>query len=527
MGIYLSKKLSATCLGLLMTASFVSSDFILDDFNDGNGESALQSYWYFYTDAGNKGTSTVENVAINPPFVGFYEGKDGTFGVQLNFKLGDSTGMEDGVKPYVAFETEFIQGGTIDFTGVEKIRFDVKGSASVKKIQFCVPTSDVADYNYFQKVVDVSEVWTTQEILFKKDLTLGLRQEPWGTPASFNPANIQKFLLKVRKNENTSLTTGTLWIDNIVLVGNAKELKRYGQIDTVSPGKFTGGALLSNFDDELPATLNSLGYYWYSYTDESIQGTSAITRGITDGFLMADQTGGISGGALSVSFVLGNKIVDNAGNTILPFVGVGTELGTASKPYNAFKAGASGIYVDYKSDGLFIDVEVEDYNPRPNGVVWFSKLPPTNNAWKGATINFSQLTLTSWAKDIDPIDKMNLLKINFKISDEAIKEGSFSIDNVYLVGATGVISPLRNFATKGITASQNNRILTISFDSPEYMSGTTLSLFNSLGKVVTSSTIAAGQRSCSIPLHNATGMYVLRVMSKKGTVRTAPLHISR
>jgi hypothetical protein len=44
-----SKKFFTVCLAMLFSATIASSDFLIDDFDDGNGESELNSYWYFYT----------------------------------------------------------------------------------------------------------------------------------------------------------------------------------------------------------------------------------------------------------------------------------------------------------------------------------------------------------------------------------------------------------------------------------------------------------------------------------------------
>jgi hypothetical protein len=58
--------------------------------------------------------------------------------------------------------------------------------------------------------------------------------------------------------------------------------------------------------------------------------------------------------------------------------------------------------------------------------------------------------------------------------------------------------------------------------------GATISLINTMGKVVASKDINKETMSCTLPLtNNASGVYFLKISSVNGIVETAPVHIFR
>jgi hypothetical protein len=291
----------------------------------------------------------------------------------MEFKLGTETGNED-VKPYVVFETEFVKNKVIDFSGTEAIEFDVKSDiAAGLSVKFVVTTSAVKDYNHYCHVVkDISTEWKTVKVLFTKDPDIGLAQEKgWGKTVKFDSTQIQRFGFAVRKNENDStLSEGTLYIDNIKLIGNPN-IKKFDEIGLVDVGSYKGDGLVSKFDDEDNPTETRLGSYWYTYQDA---GTSKFTKGLdADEVLAVDEAGGQGGPALAMGFELGDR-VDNDGTMIDPYVGLGMNLGT----FDALEAGATGIYVEYKSAAgdkkFYVEMEVEDSEKREAGVAWHVKL---------------------------------------------------------------------------------------------------------------------------------------------------------
>jgi hypothetical protein len=528
MAIKRSTKIFAACFGMLFTATIASSDFIIDNFDDGNGESELNSYWYFYTDAGDGGTSTVNGQSEDITFDGPYEvGKDGTNGVKMEFALGDSFNVD--VKPYAVFETEFVKGGVIDFSGVEAVQFDVKSSvAAGMSLKFVVNTKAVTDYNHYCYVVkNITTEWKTVKVLFTKDPDLGLAQEKgWGKAVKFDSTQIQRFGFSVRKNENPTLKSGTLYIDNIVLIGNPK-IKKFDEITPVAVGSYTGKGLVSKFGDEENPTETYLGTYWYLYQDA---GTSHFTKGVdADNALTVDKTGGQSGPGLAMTYELGAKVDDN-GTMIDPYVGVGVNL----KAFDAAKAGATGIYIEYKSTpskaGLFVDMEVEDSKTREAGVAWHVKLPSTGTEWKGAKVPFDSLKVPKWATSPAALDLTTLKKVNFKISDAAIKEGTFSIDKLFFMNASisGVLPHSSKFVNNNITIKQIGNVINFSFNGKSALDVTTVSLINTMGKVLTEKHVSKEMNTCTLPLgNNASGVYLLKISSVNGAVETLPVHVAR
>lgn len=522
MGLGRSKKLIASCLGLLLAASYSSSDYLIDDFNDGNNTNELDTYWYFYNDVDEGGSSTV----VNDPFEtgGIVDGV-----ATMNFSLGDSAELSSyTMYPSVAMGFNFVETGTYDLTGATAISFKIKADQALK-VKFVIEVSDVTDHNDLHNIISVTGAWQTVTILLENDPDLGLKQENWGSTSkkvTYNPAHVTKLAIKVRGNENKDLInkSGTLYVDDITLIGTPK-IKRWGELDPVASGSFTGTGLISDFEGDYPLENKLLGA-WYNYTDVDIEGTSAFTQGVDEGVLTSTANGGVTGGGINVSYLLGSKIA-GTDDSIAPFVGIGTNLNRNAKvSFNATTAGATGIYFEYKSD-VFVDVELEDSISRGSGIVYFAKLPPSS-AWTGAKIPFDSLKLPKWVKSGKPLAKTSLRKIQFKLSDAAGTMGEFALDNVYLMDATivGVKSRIPNLASKGITVGQRNNVLEIMVD--KRLGDSKVSLINPMGKIVQFKNVSANARACSLPLGNsASGVYLLKVSSANGQVETSPLHIIR
>lgn len=523
---------SAACMGMLLAASYGFSDVMFENFDDGN-ESVVGSYWYYYTDVAPacNGTSTVFGVTEDPVFSLSPDGVEGTSCGYMEFVLGDTAGMINSVQPFVAFENK-TEGVYHDFTGTKKITFDIKADKKMK-VKFNVITKEVTNSNYYNKKIDVTTAWQTVEILFEKDADLGLTQENWGASTkavAFNPAQVAGFNWMVRYNENPTIGfSGTIYIDNVTLVGDLK-VKMYDEIDTLLPtGSYSGKGLLSDFSgDVFEATVLKTGGSWYTYDD----GTSKFTKGLDgDGMIAPDENGGVTGGGISMAYELGTKFLSGT-DTVAPYCGVGFNiLDGMNKPYDAVTDKATGLYFEYKSTGAYVDVEFEDnIITRPAGATWHIKLPPTEGEWVGAKILFSDLVLPKWAKSAATLRKNALLRINFKMSGAEHQEGTFAIDNVYLTDAELAMNSIRSKATKlankGIFVKQHNNNINVNIG--KQFNDAKVSLINPAGKVVALKSLDTKSRSCSIPmLNNASGVYLLRVTSSNGLIETAPIHIVR
>jgi hypothetical protein len=519
-----SGKISA-CIGVLLAASFSFSDFLIDDFNDGNNRNEIDAYWYFYDDYSPGGSSIVNN----DPFEE-YGIEDGV--AVMDFTLGDSVDKVDYMLyPFVGmgFNFDGEDGKTnFDLTGATALKFRAKGDQKFV-VKLLIETSNVTDDNKLHHKFEVTQAWREVTVLLEKDPDLGLTQENWGSSSpkrDYDPTKVQKLAFQVRGNENKTLKDGKLYIDDLVLVGNPK-IKAWGELDTVSVGTYTGKGLLSDFEGDYPFE-NKIKGEWYNYTDGEIDGSSAFTKGVDqDGNLIVDEDGGVSGCGISVSFLLGEKI-EGVDDSIAPFCGIGTNVTKGGKSYNAKEVGATGIYFEYKSD-LPIVVEVEDSIKRGDGAVYFAKLPSTGGNWAGAVVPFDSLKLPKWVgKGVAKLATTNLKKIQFKLTGNPNDEGSFSIDNLYLMNAelVNVKQRIQNLAAKGIKVNQRNNQLNIQLDNR--LGDSKISLVNPVGKIVLSKRVSSGARYCTLPLSNrANGVYLLKISSANGNVETLPLNVTR
>lgn len=524
MGFKRSGKISIACIGLLLAASFSFADFVIDDFNDGNNRNELDAYWYFYDDTDPGGNSIVNN----DPFED-YGIEDGV--AMMDFSLGDSLDMDDYILyPFVGmgFNFDGADGNTdFDLTGATALQFRAKADQELV-VKLLIETSNVTDDNKLHHKFEVGEAWTTVTVLLEDDPDLGLYQENWGSSSpkkKYDATKVQKLAFQVRGNENKKLKDGILYIDDMVLVGSPK-IKAWGELDTVSVDSYSGKGLLADFEGDYPFE-NKIKGEWYNYTDQEIDGSSDFTQGVDgDGNLLVDEDGGISGSGLSVSFLLGDKM-EGTDDSILPFCGVGTNIIKGGKSYDAEAVGATGIYFEYKSD-FPVTVEVEDSIQRADGAVYYAKLPSTEGNWAGALIPFDSLKLPKWVGSGKALATTHLKKIQFKLSDGAKKEGSFSLDNLYLMDAelVGIKQRIRNLAAKGIKVNQRNNHLNIQLDNR--LGDSRISLVNPAGKIVLSRTVSSSVRNYSLPLfNNASGVYLLKISSANGNMETLPLHVIR
>jgi hypothetical protein len=534
-----SKMIAVAGLYLLLAVSFGFADFLIDDFNDQDNKNEIGTYWYFYNDNDPGGTSEV----LNDPFEDAGVNADGV--AVMEYSLGDSVDKDDYMLyPFVGVGFNFIGEGTkpYDLTGATAISFDIWADKAMK-VKFLVETSDLKSSD--DKLHSILEVGKTKEkktVLLTIDKTLpnALKQEGWGTPKikTYDPTTNLKiaFQLRGHPDENPTFgkgTSGKLYIDNFTIVGPVK-IKKWAELDTVAIGtyKSTDG-LLADFSEDEP-TINRLAGEWFIYNDEDNGGTSKFTKGFDpddEKKFIADEAGGAGGTAgVSMAFELGPKLATDEGDSILPYVGIGCNiLKGGRKGYNAKGDGATGLYLEYKSN-IYVNIELEDTVNRGSGVVYHAVLPPTGAKWAGVKIPFDSLKLQQWVTGTKPeLATNNLKKIQFKLSDGAIKEGNFAFDNLYFTGAkfTGVIARHQRLMNNDINVNQTGNVLKVMFNNMRGVDGANVSLINTIGRVVASKSINMETMSCILPLYNnASGIYLLKI-SVNGIVKTAPIHIFR
>ncbi len=534
-----SRSVVAAGASILVAASFGFADFLIDDFNDKDNKNEIGTYWYFYDDTKAGGSSSV----TNDPFETGGVNEDGV--AVMEYAFGDSVDKGDyTLYPFVGMGFNFIGDGTTpyDLTGATAISFDIWADKATK-VKFLLETSDLkASDDKLHSIISVGTTKANVKVLLEIDKTLSnaLKQEGWGTPKlkTYDPTTNLKiaFQLRGHPDENPTFgkgTSGKLYVDNFNIVGSPK-IRRWAELDTVALGTYKSDlGLLSDFSSEEP-TINNLKGEWFIYTDVDNDGTSKFTLGFDpddDKKFVVNATGGAGETpGVSMAFELGPKLVTSAGDSILPYVGLGCNvLKGGRKGYDAKTDGATGIYLEYKSN-IYVNAEVEDSINRGSGIVYYAALPPTGGKWAGVKIPFDSLKLPQWYTELAPkLTTTGLRKIQFKLSDGAVKEGTFAMDNIYFMGAkfsSGIIARSHKLVRNNIDINQIGNVINVRFNGKTAVEGGSVSLLNTMGKVVAAKSISKEVNTCTLPLgNNASGVYLLRVTSENGLVETLPVHL--
>lgn len=328
------------------------------------------------------------------------------------------------------------------------------------------------------------------------------------------------------------------------------------------------GEIFSTFDNRFTANggyaQNALGQYWYAYNDESGRkdagatgSASTIDAGTTndeyyqDGpslDMTADNVFGYKDtkGAF-IQFTMGEEFKDKQGNTVLPFVGLGSNLADVDNNgplYNG--TGLTHIWFRYKTSGfeeLYVEVSDEYNLSHDDYEVFYTKLPGTTE-WKVAKVPLSALKLPSWAKNRPgsankDLNKAKLAKIQFK--NQSAADGTLQIDDVYFVGSNlglndvGVGVKLAGSKVNGVNglrATYRRGNVGVSWNAAQSVTEGKVQLVNTKGRVVASVPITAASGKVTADLSASTiptGMYFVRVNAKdvngKKIVQQAPISI--
>ncbi|MCL2689133.1 MAG: InlB B-repeat-containing protein [Chitinispirillia bacterium] len=241
-------------------------------------------------------------------------------------------------------------------------------------------------------------------------------------------------------------------------------------IDCLDPAVLAAqGVKLSDFETpfinpkNVHASQNAMGYFWYTFTDNGIGGSTEIIDGLQknaqgDIILIVEINGGIvehpdgtaildvagrgrnDGAAAFIEFNMGPTF-QQVGSLwpVPPFAGIGVLLYngiTFTGYYNAADHGASGIYFEYKTDADFLTLEVADSLNRSfnDGDVFVRHLPGTNGAWRGVTVNFSDLARNPWGTRTEALNLNQLAHFSFRNRDQGAGGTFIALDNVYMIG---------------------------------------------------------------------------------------------
>ncbi len=175
---------------------------LLDNLEDGNGETEIGSGWYTYDDASNGGASIIKTPTDAEGNIVAAETDNGSkYAMKVEFSLEKGDYEYD---PYVGWG--FQVPSTVDVGKYAGIRYSYKGAAHYIHVE----TSDVTDYDVHLASEKKSSEWTTVTIAFD-DLTQG----GWGQSVAFNPANVNAISFQVKGNGKQD----SVIIDDIYLIG--------------------------------------------------------------------------------------------------------------------------------------------------------------------------------------------------------------------------------------------------------------------------------------------------------------------
>ena len=193
------------CASRADTTSTVVSDF----------ETKSAGSWWCFTDKSDSGNSvitTTDSLLIwdSTAFVSGAEGSDGA--IKLGFQFGTKNpvcGSGCTYAPQVGLGNNF----QADITGATGISFWAKADAPLK-VSLGVGTTDITDNGNYSKLVSITTTWKKYTVLFSD-----LAQPAWAKAFPFAPANMKSIGYSISKGDNSGVSTGALYLDNVVIEG--------------------------------------------------------------------------------------------------------------------------------------------------------------------------------------------------------------------------------------------------------------------------------------------------------------------
>ena len=167
-------------------------------------------HWDFFYDNFESGTSIV-TLTNTPDFQS----------VTVGFTFGDTMKFPEGhLLPFAGVSYQFNSEAEVtDLTGASSISFYAKADQPLV-VRFRVETTNIQDYAFFGKEIDISTGWTqyTVPITGGDSLSGDLAQPSnWGTRVEWDPALVRILSWELTSGQNPDVTSGTLWIDDIVI----------------------------------------------------------------------------------------------------------------------------------------------------------------------------------------------------------------------------------------------------------------------------------------------------------------------
>jgi len=536
---------------------------VVDDFEANTNQNKFLGYTFFYNDAADGGNSIVASSTPGGPGELLFdpakstdEGAEGSDkSLKLEFTYGDTQPKGcAGTCAYgqmVGVGTEFTPGTdggkVIDLTGATSLTFMAKASVSMI-IRVEVTTKNVTDFGYFRAEPTIGPTWAPVTIMLIKDPLGGVSRPAWAEMATpdvpFDLTQVQKLQFQVSADDNPTLTAGTLWIDNIVVNG-------YNWVPPSACIACSGaltpktGALLSDLEDVVAppraGNMNAVGGFWYVYNDvsqrtapapgdysEIFQGAD-ITDPLLPVFTVSAAKGANASAGAHIGFTLGKTFEEN-GETIKPFVGLGTKVSDNLGVTFSNFTGSTGITFDYMTSAtstfpyIRLEAKANQVLGTNTGAVHHLLLPSTAGVWKTATVLWSQLVLPDWEGVVAaPLDVTKMDKFQWAVEGTPSQEGELSIDNVRITGMTAFtplevgILPRAGKNLPGLKMAQVAGRIQVAYALPAGVETAELNILDMKGSVVESRNLSRKELlQASVDTKGMrSGLYVLQVRSAK------------
>lgn len=596
MGLFKAKAAITGISSILVATATLFADATVDKAFDDN-QNDLEYYWYYFDDNAGVGANdrpqaakTSKASVINVPFTEgarkfrgdasdtwkvktykFTRGTDGTnrYAV-MPFTFGDVFETPEGwdMNPFVGIGTMLnADSQWLDLTGVSKIKFKIKSAKKDLTVRFKVQTFEVDSiswgnatelaaednnpFGYYGKWdITASATGFTEVEVAISGGTKGsgdLTAPAWAKKAlPYNIKRCTKLAWEVNYEDNSTVTSDTLFIDDVELVGTYTFTSPFLWTPKAAMTLPDSKGRFASFDkkpyNETP-DLGGFKNYWYAYDDAAVKsfdgavaGTSSVTSGATKNattklldLKWEDGSGANEvGQGMKLGFILGDAIAKTQEIEVKGFVGFGCNVydSTNAKYWDAKNAKADKVYFQYATDGdiPYISFEVSDSmevadcnNPtrrdhRGDGIVWFRNFKATDGQWVAVEIPLDSLKMhKDWngAKNI-PLIKSALAKLQWKVQGGKGTSGTFAVDNIYFPGwdnNTPVIQKVKGLQTTPFNATLVNGNIHVTVAKALYNG--TISLFSSNGTRIASEPVrfATTFAANSLPA----GMYIVKV----------------
>jgi len=194
-----------TCTTTPTTPAYSAKSILIDDFEDGDGQTEQGNGWFTYDDQTNGGASVITTPVSEEGYpIASAEGYESKYGFKVEYTLDKGDYEYD---PYVAIGVAIDEE---DFSEIGGIHYCYKGNAHTVRVE----TSDVKDYDvHGAKQLASTAAWKCVDVKFRE-----LSQEGWGKTVVFDKANINQISFHIKGS--AKVTTGSLMIDNIYFLHN-------------------------------------------------------------------------------------------------------------------------------------------------------------------------------------------------------------------------------------------------------------------------------------------------------------------